>query len=321
MSVQPTVVIERVVRVAPLGIRFFDPATGRHVSELVVRARPILRPAADPLPLFANPSGVFALNSGVPSVREFEISRATLGPDADFWSNFPAPAAYRLTVSDPLERFLPFTLTVDVPTLGLFVWHSGIGSPIEALEGQPVGDPPLFSAPWRATPEGMAVLRADLHDPIAQRAAAWAIVEVRYAGKLLGRGMASDGGQVVVFFPYPAPLGFLPESPPGGPPSPPGAGSLWEQTWPVAIRVAYAPASVAPPSGSVVDLGVAVAQLSAAPAAVWADVARTTLLDGATLRFGEDLILRSAPTSPPGGGGPGSAAPSRLLVTPVGSPP
>ncbi len=314
----PPLVVERLVRVAPLGIRFFDPASRRYIADLVVDARPIERPRSAPLHLYANPSGVFVLHGGVSAVRDFEATRAALGPDEDFWSGWPTPGTYRLTVADPQQRFITVSVQVDVPSRGLAVWDSGLGSPLEPLDGQPYGDPPLFSAAWRPSPEGLAALRADLFDPIARRPAAWAIVEVRYNGRLLGRGMASRAGQMIVLFPYPPPRGVLPDSPPDGPPSPPVLDALLERTWTVDIRIAYTPGAVELAEAPIPDLNAALAQLSAPPAVAWADAALTTPLDQATLHVREDLVLRTAAASPPAAG---AFSPSYLLVTSGGSPP
>jgi hypothetical protein len=247
------------------------------------------------LPLYANPSGVFVLHDGLPSVRDFEQARATQPADQDFWLGLPPPAPYMLLVSDPLERFLPFTLAVEVPTRGLYAWDAGLGSPLQPVAGEPAGDVPLFSTPQRAAAEGMAIVRASLFDPLADTPAARAIVEVRYLGQRLGLGIADDRGEVAVHLPYPPPLGSLEASPPGN-------------AWPVEIRVAYAPGlGVQAPSGPP-ELRAVLAQLLEPAAQAWADSARTQPLTTASLALGQELIVRTSTTS-------------RLLVTPAGSPP
>jgi hypothetical protein len=318
------VVVDRLTRVAPLGLRFFDRASGRYVSDLLVSARQN-RPAGvpsthdRPLPLHANASGVFVLHGGVPSVRAFEVGRASAQPDADFWADWPAPTAYTLSVADPAGRFLPFSLVVSVPSRGLYQWLGELDSPAELPVGQPLGDVALFSAPSRPAPEGMAVVRAELYDPLADRPAAWALLEVRHRGRLLGRGLADERGQVAAFVPYPTPVGFQPGSPPGVL-SPPDVGAPGEPTWTVTIRVGY-PLGRPTSPGEPPDLAAVIAQLQRPPANLWADVALTRPFGEATLGFGQDLVLRRPTTSPPESSGAAPVAPSRLLVTPAASPP
>ena len=303
---------------APLGVRFFDPVIGKHVSDLVVSARPTAHPRARALAMSPNRSGVFVLYS-TPGLADFLSGSG----DTAFWAAMPTPVHYTLIVADPQQRYLPFSFRVDVPTRGLYTWSCPLRSPIEA---DPTAGVPLFSTPQRPPPEGMAVLRADLYDPVADRPAAWAVVEVHYEDRMLGRGIADARGQVAVFFPNPPPLDFLPSSPPAAPLapgtlSPPAAGSLWEQAWTVNIRVGWVPPRApSPPDAQVQpaeapDLCASLSQLEEPPAFVWADAAQTRLLTEASLKFGQDLVLRSAHVSPPDAG-----SPARLLITPAATP-
>lgn len=276
-TIQPPLIIERVTRVAAIGIRFVDPVAGRFISELEVAAVPAVAPNTPPRPLLPNRSAVYVLHHDV------------------------TPGTYVLTVGDPLGRFLPVALQVDVPTHGLYIFTPG--SPPEV----PLAGVPLFSTPHRPALEGMAVVRADMFDPIASQPAANAILEVRRFGQLLGRGMADYRGQVAVILPYPPPTGSLVASPPARL-SPPQTSALFDQTWGVEIDVAYAPWLTTLTASGAVDLDGAFAQLHRPLASVWADPSQTRRLSTTTLRFGQDLILRSSTTP-------------RLLVTPAGSPP
>jgi hypothetical protein len=145
----------------------------------------------------------------------------------------------------------------------------------------------------------MAVVRADLFDPIIGRPAAWAVLNVRCKGRGAARSIADGRGVVAVGVPYPPPVDVLPESP-----AQPGA-SLWQQEWTLTVRVGYAPAARAPME---LDLCAALQQPLAT---AWQDAARTTPLTAATLRYGHELILRSFETGRP--------LPV-LLVTPSASP-
>ena len=308
MSFAPLAVIERVTRVAPLGVRFWDAVTRRYVADLRVTAVSQERPGRI-LRLNAGPSGVYALQ-GVPGLRDFEFGEG----DEAFWSQIPLPAPYILSVSDPQRRFLSFMAVVDVPTQGVQRWECGPqASPPEPGSS----DIPLYSAAARRAPEGMAAIYAELYDPLADQPAAWAVLEIAYEGAVLGRGLADANGRVLALIPYPPPVDFLPLSPVSTGAAP------WQQEWTLGVRVAYEPdvfagvgslgsPPVSPlPAGvgeGVPDLCAALSQLDSPPARVWRDAARTTPLTDAVLRFGHDLVLRSSDAGRPL---------SRLLVAPA----
>jgi hypothetical protein len=154
-------------------------------------------------------------------------------------------------------------------------------------------------------PAGSAAVRADLWDPVARAPAAGAVLEVRPAGQPAARGVADDKGRVVVVLPYPPPALPFPAlgSPLAGPAVP-----LVQQQWPVALRAAYAPPRPAPPLRDLC------ATLRQPPADLWSGSSRTAPLTGATLRFGQELVLRTLDESR---GIPLSV----LYVTPAASPP
>jgi len=289
------VVIDRLTRVAPLGMRFFDAVTQKAVVGLAVTARATSNPARQ-IPMFATPSGVYVLQN-VPALREFENG---IGNEA-FWTHMPAPQLYRIAIDDPRGQFLPCTLNVAVPTHNLFEWTCGpAASPPEPGDG----DVPLFSTPTRGVPDGMAVLRADLYDAASDAPAIRAVVDVRYEGRRLGRGIADERGCVCVIFPYPPPVDFLPLSPLGT-----GA-ALWEQQWTLQVSIGYAPV---PPLAGALDLCAALDQLASAPAqawAVWDGLAGTLILTEAMLKYRQELILRTLDATN------GTSLP-RLLVTPA----
>jgi hypothetical protein len=316
MSVLPAgldpVVFEHATRVAPLGVRFYDPLIGRYVDQLIVTVRANRRPQSGLLLLKPNRSAVYVLQN-VPGLRDFEFGAGDAGFWAEFESGIPARSPYTLAVYDPLRRYLPFSLQVAVPAHGLVEWScEPLASPVEAN----AAGIPLFSTPQRPAPQPiqtMAVVRAGLYDPLADQPAAWAVLELSYEGRVLGRGIADERGQVVVFLPYPPPAGFLPLSPMT--PTPPAG----EPVWTVAVRVGWLPTS--PPAQAATDapgpdLCEILRQLDGPPAHAWADATRTRLLTEASLRLGQELILRTASASPPDG-----PALSQLLVTPAVSPP
>ena len=171
------IILERIVRVPSLGIRFFDTVSGRYISDLTVTAFAAGDRYAPGRSLLANQSGVFALHDDI-----------------------EPPKRYSLTVRDSSHRFIPFTLNLDLPIAGL---HA---------------DVQLFSSPERRPAEGLAAVYASLLDGLSDRPSQSAILEVRYAGQLLGRGLADQRGEVVAIVPYPPPLGSLLASPLGSPP-------------------------------------------------------------------------------------------------------
>jgi hypothetical protein len=288
-------VIDRLTRVAPLGVRFFDAVTKKPVGGLAVTARATSNPARR-IAMFANPSGVYVLQN-VPALRDFENGEG----DEAFWVHIPTTKPYIVEARDPRGQFLPCTFEAAVPTHRLFQWTCGPGaSPLEPGDT----DVPLFSAPARAVPEGMAVLRGDLYDPVADVPAAWAVLAVSYEGRLLGRGIADQRGQVSLIFAYPPPVDFEPLSP-----MVTGV-ALWQQQWTLQLRVGYAPAPAVP---DVLDLCVALDQLASRPAdiwTVWTGPAGTQKLTEAVLKYGQALILRSLDAV-------GGKPLARLFVTPA----
>ena len=268
MSVAP-VVLETVTRTALLGVRFWDRVTGRVVADGldVVETGSGMRAVP-------NPSGVFVLHA-LPGLRASEFGA---GDDA-FWASPPASSSIAFTVVDTRGNFLPFAFGADVPLRGLFAEDCGlpVSSPPDAL----VGGVPLFSAPARVAPAGIAAVRADLWDVDADAPAAWAVLEVSAGGSTY-RGVADTQGRTVVLLPYPEP-------PWHGSSPPPGSRSLSNQAWPLTASVRYAP-PVSPPLGDVPELCTVLTQ---AEGTLLAADSPTTVLGPQILAFGRELVLRT----------------------------
>jgi len=283
------VLLERVTRVAPLGVRFWDVALNCPPREpLAVTTYPARNPRQR-TPAFANPSGVYVAQN-LPALREAENGRG----DPDYWAGV-ARQPFVIEVVDPLRRFLPFTFDADLPHRRLFAWLCGpAGPPLEP--GRAV---PLYSRPSRALPGDLAIVRAELFDPQAGAPAAWAVLEVSLDGGLLGRGIADANGRVALAFDYPDLIDFVPDSPlDSGIP-------LSRQQWTVQLTVRYAPAAAAP---AIPDL---CATLEQAPARLWQrwnPPAGNSPLAAVALKFGQPLILRSQDA--------GGAPLSVLFITP-----
>lgn len=173
------------------------------------------------------------------------------------------------------------------------------------MEANPAASFPLFSAPTRAGGGGLATLRASLWDALADAPAAWTLLEARIEGQPTVRGLADESGRVALVFPYPGPATFAEQSPPAAP--------FTRQEWPVQLFASYMPQRPVPTLPSLPDA------LSQPRAKLWADSALTAPLTQATLRSGQELVVRSVDTSPeaPPGGQPLAV----LLITPAGSPP
>ena len=303
------VVLDRLTRVAPLGLRFHDATTGATVGDgLNVSAYPFGQPNGARA-LFPNRRGVFVLHHA-PTLRTVENGTG----DDDYWQNLPPKKNFVVEVRDTQDRFLPFQFVAALPNRGIYEWHDPvIGSPPSSRKSIP-----LYSSPTRTSPAGMAVVRADLWDPALATAgseAGSAVLEIYDNDRFVARGIADQKGRVALMFPYPAPKSFAPSSPPGSPlGSPPRAvgPALLDQVWTFRVRALYAiqsPPQI-PSNDALPDLR---AVLSQPEAAAWVDEAQTEQLLEVAVQFGQPLILRSRPISmsPPLKGG------STLFITPA----
>ncbi len=223
-------------RVAPFGARLRDGVTGRPVAEgLRLRAWP----GGD----LRRPATVARVNSGavwhlqdLPGLREAEFGEG----DDDYWATVQR-RPFLLRVDDPQGRYLPFSLTVELPVRGLFGFDEGASPPTAEL--------PLFSAPTRPLPEACVVLRAELREAASGRPAAWALVTARIGGRLAGRGLADAAGRLLLAFPFPEPV-----RPPLTSPPP----AVAEPAWQVDLQAFYRPADPVP---EFPDLAAALAQV------------------------------------------------------------
>jgi hypothetical protein len=276
--------VETVTRVAPLGVRFRDAATGLIVSDgLRVRER---HHGVDAVP---NRSGVWVA-AGLSGLRSQEQGTG----DDDFWASV-LRRRYEFEVEDLLGRFAGFRFEAELPHRGVFVLDcDGPASPPESPPGMtgPGDALPLYSAATRIAPAGMAIVRADLWDEDADAPAAHAVLEAGPAGMPPALGLADDQGRVAVVLPYP--------EPPGSGGSPPGTPSLSLQTWPIELGVRYEPRPQSPPPGPpppyarVPELPDLCAALGQGRGVLLEGLSPRTPLTGATLEYGRELVLRTA---------------------------
>lgn len=287
-------VLERVVRVTPLGVRLRDVATGSFVTDgLTADVYPRVEPERRTRAI-VNRASVFVFN-GLPGMSEVERGSG----DEPYWAAQVPRYPFVLDVQDLQRRFLPFTLNVLLPVRRLLTF--GFGSPLTSPLSSPLAAAdrwlPIYSSPSRSLPDGMGAVRAEIVDSGTGQPAAWALLEAKAPGQLIATGMTDAAGRVFLPLTYPKPIVTL--GSPGSPSLP-----VTSQTWAIDFTVRYSRA-VPPPAAP--DLAAALAQPAAT---VWQDVARTTPWTQATLRFGRELVLASLRTT-------GEPSPT-LLITPAG---
>lgn len=277
--------IERYSIVAPLGVCFHDTATGERVLDgLDVAAYPSnFGKWKNKTSLRPNRHGVYVLEQ----IKGLEDFCRGFG-DKEFWSNNQPENPYIIQVSDSLQRFQPFQLTLDLPVRGIFKWENIPSvSPNKSLESIS-----LYSAPTRKISGGMSVVRAQLQE-VGEVPAAFAVLEARFNGILIARGIADGDGQIVLVFPSPAPQ----SNPIVSPPTNETRVTLAEQNWNLDLTVKYQPTifQTSPPDAiqseeNLPDLRLVLAQ---ADGTLWADSGQTEEYTTAVLQTGRELILRS----------------------------
>ena len=292
MSIPAHRVLERLTLTAPLGVAFWDPALGRPVSEgVAVRVAPegeIRRGRMTEA--HANRAGIFVVHH-LPGLREFEGGAG----DDDFWSTLPPERRFRVEVTDTLGRYAPIVFHVGIPRergpvrpeCASELWFADPASPLDSPPKIP-GYVPLFSTAARRVPPGRTAIRATLADAMSGAPAEQALLEVWYDGRLLGRGLSDDRGEVMAVVAYPEPP--LPASPPGSG-SPPVQQPLGRQLWPLEVTIRYQPPLARYPSPVPgVELGDLCDIVRQAPATIASASPAGEILD-ADLEFGSELIL------------------------------
>lgn len=303
-------VIERFSLVALLGLRFRDVVTGAIIGDgLRVTAYPQGQPHRG-VRAVPNRSGVYVLNSA-PGLTMYARGQG----DAEFRDASPPQKNFTVEVLDEERRFQPFQIIAQIrPERGLFKWPTSFDASPSLLSESV----PLYSSPTRIVPGGMSVIRAELWDRVANQPASWAVLEARLNNLLLARGIADGEGKIALIFPNPAPQSAPLSSPPVI-----GGAALTEQVWEIALRARYAPppALASPPqpvrdAPALPDLRDTLTQPIAM---LWADAEGVEELTEVSLRYGEELVLRSRAAhtlSPPSPPSPPTRS-SALLVSPA----
>ena len=282
----PVPIIEKLSLVAPLGLCFHDAATGERVIDGLSVS---VYPAAQTIwkkrtKGFPNPSGVFVLNKAT-GLGKFSRGAG----DDGFWQNNPPRKSFVVEVSDNENRFQPFQFTLQLPVKGIYQWENiPSTSPNKNLSSIP-----LYSAPARRVLGGMSAIRAELRDS-GEKPASFAVLEARFNGNLIARGIADRDGKIVLMFPALSPQ----NNPFTSPPSDATRITLAEQKWNLDLILKYDPGifQASPPatveSGEEVlpDLRLVLAQ---ANGTLWANAEKTETLTTAVLQIGRESILRS----------------------------
>ena len=320
---EPFRLLERQTLVAPLGVKFWDVSTGAHVSNGL---RVITYPEGHQLQYTQaspNRSGAYVLHHAW-GLREFELGLRK----APFLESPPASQRYTIVVNDEKRRFLPVRFAANLPTAGFFKWSlTRPPTPFDPLDGSV----PLYPSTLRTAPAGIAVLRAELYESRPEvkngvrilRPARWAMMETRFNGRLLGRGIADEQGRIAVIFGYPPPPDSI--SFPG---SPPVSGDtarvpFLKQEWTIQLQAYYKPNVLSSPPGpldsprrselNIPELSQIFAQ---SPASLFLADAETGPLTEVNLRYGPSVLV------PPGSttvGSPLNPTPlSILFVSPAG---
>lgn len=241
------------------------------------------------------PRAEFASDDAYRASDEFRWGDGT----QEFWDRWGTPVTtLALTVSDTESRFLPYRFRSPAPQRGFARRVCGEG-PVDAM--------PLYPAPVRRVPNGMAVVRAQLTtrgwtSPPGEREqrspAAWAYVTVVIAGQVAGSSYADERGRVAVMFPWPKPIDNSLSSPPPGR----SGNALINQTWRVRLRAFYDGLA----ADAIPDLCRVLAQREVALQERMANVP----LGERELQFGCELVVRS------GGAGSPAAANADVLIQP-----
>ncbi|HEY0004491.1 MAG TPA: hypothetical protein VGB17_06740 [Pyrinomonadaceae bacterium] len=329
--------LERQTLIAPLGVRFWDVAFGAYVrGGLTVSAYPAGDPsgATDAMP---NRSGTYVLHHAK-GLREFEMGLSKV----EFTETTPERWRFTVEVRDLERRFVPVAFEAWLPFKGFFRWQA------TTLERTPLDPPdelsiPLYSSIQRGAPAGMAVLRLELYEASAsetesetdeersRKPAAWAMLEARSGGRLLGRGLADEQGRMMLVFAYPSPQNT--SNPVGSAPGSFSAGlPFLKQEWTIELQAYYGPdALLSPPSppsppGSPPSSVVAGSQLpdlsrllDQPPADLFLDEAQMETVTEVSLMYGPNFFVHPSGSN---AGSPLNPIPlSILFITPADSPP
>jgi len=175
----------------------------------------------------------------------------------EFTDLLPPRRRFTVEVRDERRHFLPLKFAAELPCKGVFRWRTTVPRAPLDLPDNSQGVP-LYSSILRPAPPGMAVLRAELYeaprpgstDAAIPKPAAWAMLQARSGGRLLGRGIADEQGRIALIFAYPAPQSSISSSSS----SPAGefrrSRPFLQQGWPIQLQAFYEPNALSSPPAS-----------------------------------------------------------------------
>lgn len=217
--VPPGLMFEMFGRVAPLGLQLWDVATDAFGPDDVrVTATQLLNPNLAVTAKAAR-NGVFGF-AHLPGLPD-PIYEG-LGDDAYWAALTPSDKRlYRITIIDPAQRFVPFSVQVDAPVRGLLAANHA-----DVDVKRPAATLPLFSTAKRRAPSGTAGAQVHVNAP-------WWVVQARSKGTVIATGISEASGAAHLFFGYP----------------PLDSGGLNQQVWPIQFSVLRNPEGVADADG------------------------------------------------------------------------
>lgn len=288
MSVQYVRVLEQFDTYTPLGLRFWDPALDRAITDgLRVTAWPMLTPGQR-ISAVRTRSGIHTFR-WLPGMRPVEHRY----PDPDFFdASVPHRRAFVVTVQDELDRFLPAAFRVDLPLPygGVFLAERAASIP----DGSPRGVY-LFSAPTRRTDDRLTAVRGTLADADSREPVPWAQISIRVPHGDVFHGLADDAGRFAVFLPIPS----LEEGFAGSPASFGHGTPMGDRGWDITLAANSQPVSLSALPGTALPEYRSI--LDQAAAELWSSVPDPSGVSDLQLMlrlpFGRQLIVKTPPLS------------------------
>ena len=194
--------VMQIAYVAPLGMKFYDMVRRSLQMDLDVTVAPVSNPMRR-TKAFINGNRVFVVNC-VHGLNDLLQDAGS----TTFWDDVSGQERpYRVQVKSPSLQFIPFSFDVPLP-------HRGYSVP-DCMEITPPIEQPaypsdvilLFPAANYRPPGHMALIQAQLYDPVNETPAAFAVVDALYEDALLARGVADRNGNCLLCFNYPDPNG------------------------------------------------------------------------------------------------------------------